>query len=469
MARGSRTADDAPRVCVTEVPLLYETGGDARFDKVVVITAPTKLRRMRSEVARRGARGAAPARSGEGRACGLLVQEYGSLEELDAFVDSVMRELTAVRRRPRGCSACSPRSPGAFLYVTRRRRRGTSGFAIRCATPVRARARARARPRPGSRRCGHLPGVEVRPERQVVVRRDRSHAADAGDGARHRHAHRRQRVSHAATSTTPRSTSATARGTSTTCSRSTAASGSCSPPTTPARGTSTGGVPTGERIQFAETRAYVKRVEHLKSIYRRAWRTELGTRCRSLDWRRDRTARARGEREHVHAARADATSGIVTTATCSGWGAATSPAGTSRSGSAFAPDEVEEVRAEIHDASARERADRLLVGGRNARDPRRSRRPAARTRAGRRRPTPLAVGMVLTEPPAQAPPERRGAAGDDRRGAACRRADRRDRLRHARAGWPPAEETTTRQHRLHRATSTASRWPARRHRSASMA
>ena len=42
---------DAPAVCATEVPLLYETGGDARFDKVVVITAPAKLRRMRSKVA----------------------------------------------------------------------------------------------------------------------------------------------------------------------------------------------------------------------------------------------------------------------------------------------------------------------------------------------------------------------------------------------------------------------------------
>ena len=42
---------NAPTVCVTEVPLLYETGGDARFDKVVVITAPTKLRRMRSDLA----------------------------------------------------------------------------------------------------------------------------------------------------------------------------------------------------------------------------------------------------------------------------------------------------------------------------------------------------------------------------------------------------------------------------------
>jgi soluble lytic murein transglycosylase len=31
----------------------------------------------------------------------------------------------------------------------------------------------------------------------------------------------------------------------------------------------------GEPIQFAETRAYVKRVEHLQSIYRSAWRSEL--------------------------------------------------------------------------------------------------------------------------------------------------------------------------------------------------
>jgi soluble lytic murein transglycosylase len=31
----------------------------------------------------------------------------------------------------------------------------------------------------------------------------------------------------------------------------------------------------GEGIQFPETRAYVKRVEHLTSIYRRAWRSKL--------------------------------------------------------------------------------------------------------------------------------------------------------------------------------------------------
>jgi soluble lytic murein transglycosylase len=34
----------------------------------------------------------------------------------------------------------------------------------------------------------------------------------------------------------------------------------------------------GEGIQFAETRAYVKRVEHLQRIYYEAWRKELGYR-----------------------------------------------------------------------------------------------------------------------------------------------------------------------------------------------
>jgi len=36
-----------PLVCVTEVPLLYEVGAETRFDKVVVVTAPPKLREAR--------------------------------------------------------------------------------------------------------------------------------------------------------------------------------------------------------------------------------------------------------------------------------------------------------------------------------------------------------------------------------------------------------------------------------------
>jgi dephospho-CoA kinase len=86
---------DAPPVSVTEVPLLYETGGDARFDKVVVITAPKQLRRMRSDVATddRESR-LIPDREKVARA-DYSYKNLGSLEELDAFVESVMRDLTA--------------------------------------------------------------------------------------------------------------------------------------------------------------------------------------------------------------------------------------------------------------------------------------------------------------------------------------------------------------------------------------
>ncbi len=86
---------DAPRVSVTEVPLLYETGGDARFDKVVVITAPAKLRRARSDVAIDDREGRfLPDREKIERA-DWSFKNMGSLEELDAFVKSVMAELTA--------------------------------------------------------------------------------------------------------------------------------------------------------------------------------------------------------------------------------------------------------------------------------------------------------------------------------------------------------------------------------------
>jgi len=84
---------DAPAVCVTEVPLLYETGGETRFDKVVVITAPSKLRRARSVVAtdEREAR-LIDDREKVARA-DYAYKNVGSIEELDAFVASVMHEL----------------------------------------------------------------------------------------------------------------------------------------------------------------------------------------------------------------------------------------------------------------------------------------------------------------------------------------------------------------------------------------
>ena len=83
-----------PEVCVTEVPLLYETGGDQRFDKVVVITAPRQLREQRRRVARddRDAR-LLPDKDKMKRADFAYVNT-GTLEDLDAWVGQVMRELT---------------------------------------------------------------------------------------------------------------------------------------------------------------------------------------------------------------------------------------------------------------------------------------------------------------------------------------------------------------------------------------
>jgi dephospho-CoA kinase len=85
-----------PSVCVTEVPLLYEVGGETRFDAVVVITAPEELRAQRAELAldERSAR-LIPDEEKLRRADFGYVND-GTLEELDQFVIGAMRQL---RRR----------------------------------------------------------------------------------------------------------------------------------------------------------------------------------------------------------------------------------------------------------------------------------------------------------------------------------------------------------------------------------
>ena len=86
---------DSPRVCVTEVPLLYETGGDARFDKVVLVTAPTKLRRARSEVAADDRESRLIPDAEKAKRADFVYKNVGSVEELDSFVASVMHALTS--------------------------------------------------------------------------------------------------------------------------------------------------------------------------------------------------------------------------------------------------------------------------------------------------------------------------------------------------------------------------------------
>ena len=166
--------------------------------------------------------------------------------------------------------------------------------------------------------------------REVGVGRDR---ADAAARRRRRRASRSApaaRASGRATSTTPRSTSATARGT-------------CS------------NLFQQVRQRAARARRLQRRPGQRRPLARRGTADPVpgdarlrrarrapeahlprarGARART---RHDATdPRARREREHLHAARPRPTSGSSPTATCSGWAAATIPAGTSRSASGFA-------------------------------------------------------------------------------------------------------------------------------------
>lgn len=85
-----------PAVSVTEVPLLYEVGAQDRFDKVVVITAPTKLREARAGVPLAGRSDRLlPDREKVERADFVYVNT-GTLEELDAFIAGVMEQLTPI-------------------------------------------------------------------------------------------------------------------------------------------------------------------------------------------------------------------------------------------------------------------------------------------------------------------------------------------------------------------------------------
>jgi dephospho-CoA kinase len=84
----AQTAD----VAVAEIPLLYETGGEERFDRVVVVTAPPDVREARrGAVADREDR-LVPEEEKVRRADFSYVND-GSLEELDAFVAGVLEEL----------------------------------------------------------------------------------------------------------------------------------------------------------------------------------------------------------------------------------------------------------------------------------------------------------------------------------------------------------------------------------------
>jgi len=86
---------DAPEICVIEVPLLYEVRGEGRFDRVVVITASVALRRMRagSRLDEREERLISDAE--KVRRADFVFHNDGTLEELEAFVGEVWKQLLA--------------------------------------------------------------------------------------------------------------------------------------------------------------------------------------------------------------------------------------------------------------------------------------------------------------------------------------------------------------------------------------
>lgn len=86
--------DDSVDVAVVEIPLLYETGGERRFDAVVVVTAPEDVRAARRPdwpIAQRSDR-LIPDDEKVRRADFAYVND-GSLGDLQAFVDRVLEEL----------------------------------------------------------------------------------------------------------------------------------------------------------------------------------------------------------------------------------------------------------------------------------------------------------------------------------------------------------------------------------------
>jgi dephospho-CoA kinase len=86
---------DPPAICVTEVPLLYEVGGDTRFDAVVVISAAPDVRISRQvRPMQDRERRLIPDEEKLARADFAYVNN-GSLEELDQFVSGVVEKLSA--------------------------------------------------------------------------------------------------------------------------------------------------------------------------------------------------------------------------------------------------------------------------------------------------------------------------------------------------------------------------------------
>ena len=82
---------DAP-LAVAEIPLLFETGAERAFDRVIVVTAPEDLRRARRPASDARSDRLLPDDEKVTRADFVYVND-GTLDELDAFVGEVLEQL----------------------------------------------------------------------------------------------------------------------------------------------------------------------------------------------------------------------------------------------------------------------------------------------------------------------------------------------------------------------------------------
>lgn len=87
--------DAGAKVAVTEIPLLFETGGEERFDAVVVITASEDVRAERGARARDARAERLIPDAEKVRRADFAYVNDGTLDELDAFVGRVVARLAA--------------------------------------------------------------------------------------------------------------------------------------------------------------------------------------------------------------------------------------------------------------------------------------------------------------------------------------------------------------------------------------
>jgi dephospho-CoA kinase len=94
-------SDRPPAVCVTEVPLLYEVGGESRFDLVVAVTASPEVRVKRRLPPLDGRERRLLPDAEKLRRADFAYVNDGTLADLDAFVSGVMEKLTSMTNRRR--------------------------------------------------------------------------------------------------------------------------------------------------------------------------------------------------------------------------------------------------------------------------------------------------------------------------------------------------------------------------------